>query len=508
MLSSSRRLLALDHFRTPYELSTSRASSRLEQLRCGDAGPLLLWPRTDLARADAVLAMLGEPSGSGLKIFARVVPDDVAERALAEWGGRWHRACGVFGTDGDRVGSLWRSDDGSVFLPFDPDEVCTNYRSERYNAITRRPGATDWRRLAVLTYYQSRRLLPRSTQIWLRRHYARLQARRQFPRWPLETGLHDFLDAIFSLVQSLAGEPVPRIAAWPGGKSWALVLTHDVETEVGLGALDRVLEIERSMGLRSAWYLVPRRYDISQDTVDALLADGFEVGVHGLYHDGRDLASMSLLRRRLPAMHEAAGRWRAVGFRAPATQRNWNLMAMLDFDYDTSYPDSDPFEPQSGGCCTWLPFFIGDVVELPMTMTQDHTLFTILRQSDERAWVEKAEKLRSHGGMVTLDTHPDYLIRDEILVAYRRFLESMLRFDDAWRALPREVSAWWRDRARLQLQRGADGWAVVGRRAQEARMEFVETNVGVLEMLGCGVKKGKASASGEAMGKAHEGEVN
>ena len=282
------------------------------------------------------------------------------------------------------------------------------------------------------------------------------------------------------------------------------MLTHDVETEVGLGALDRVLGLERSMELRSAWYFVPRRYDMSQDTVDALLADGFEVGVHGLYHDGRDLASESILRKRLPAMHEAAGRWRAVGFRAPATQRNWNLMAMLDFDYDTSYPDSDPFEPQSGGCCTWLPFFIGNVVELPMTMTQDHTLFTILRQSDEHAWVEKAELLRARGALVTLDTHPDYLIAGEILVAYRRFLESMLRYDDAWRALPREVSAWWRDRAGLEVQRDADGWGVVGHRAQEARMEFVETNVGVLEMLGCGVQQGKPSTSDEARGKASE----
>ena len=165
MLSSSRRLLALDHFRTPYDVSASGASSRLEWLRCGDGGPMLLWPRADLARAGAMMAMLGEPGGPGLRIFARVIPDDVAERALAEWGGNWNRASGVFRTDGERVASLWRSDDGSVFLPFDPDEVCTNYRSERYNAITRRPGARDWRRLAVLTYYHSRRLLPRSTQI-------------------------------------------------------------------------------------------------------------------------------------------------------------------------------------------------------------------------------------------------------------------------------------------------------------------------------------------------------
>ena len=122
-------------------------------------------------------------------------------------------------------------------------------------------------------------------------------------------------------------------------------------------------------------------------------------------------------------------------------------MPLLGFDYDSSYPDTDPFEPQGGGCCTWLPFFNQGMVELPLTMTQDHTLFVILRQPDERAWVEKAEFLRSRGGMALLDTHPDYLVDRDVLAAYARFLESFAQDDRAWKALPSEVSGWWRRRA-------------------------------------------------------------
>ena len=66
-------------------------------------------------------------------------------------------------------------------------------------------------------------------------------------------------------------------------------------------------------------------------------------------------------------------------------------MPLLGFDYDSSSPDTDPFEPQSGGCCSWWPFFNGKLVELPITLVQDHTLFVILRRPDEQLWVEKAE---------------------------------------------------------------------------------------------------------------------
>ena len=51
-------------------------------------------------------------------------------------------------------------------------------------------------------------------------------------------------------------------------------------------------------------------------------------------------------------MRAYAERWEAVGFRSPATHRDWELMPLLGVDYDSSSPDTDPFEPKSGGCCT------------------------------------------------------------------------------------------------------------------------------------------------------------
>jgi hypothetical protein len=315
--------------------------------------------------------------------------------------------------------------------------------------------------------------MPRSVQIWLRRRYAPIQARCTFPRWPVETGLHDFLEFLLRSVASVAGEPVPVIAPWPGEATWALVLTHDVETAAGLAAIEPVLELERSLGLRSSWNFVPRRdYEVSIELAHALEREGFEVGVHGLHHDGRDLESRETMEKRLPGMRRAAADWNASGFRSPATLRHWDLMPRLGFDYDSSYPDTDPFEPQGGGCCTWLPFFNQDMVELPLTMPQDHTLFTILRRRDEAAWIEKAEFLRSRGGMVLIDTHPDYLIDREAFDAYRRLLERFAGDPGMWNGLPRDVSGWWRRRADSRLERNGAGWELSGPAAEEARIEL------------------------------------
>jgi hypothetical protein len=479
LFHSSRRLLVLEHFGVPYEVVDShpcptRAVERVEAL--GDR-PALLWPSESVLQEPPQLGSLGLGTDREIPLFARMINDAQAQALLAEQGGSWVRTGAVLGPDGTDLASIWRGEDSSIFLPFDPDEVRLNYLSERYRFASRDPGKRDWHRLTVQSYYRVRPLLPRSVQIWLRRRYAPFQAHARFPRWPAETGLHDFMDFILGLAQSLAGEPVPTIAPWPNGSSWALVLTHDVESASGFAAMDRVMDLERSLGLRSSWNLVPRRdYEVAIERVDALVSDGFEVGVHGLYHDGRDLESMATLRERLPGMREAATRWRAVGFRSPATQRNWDLMPVLGFDYDGSFPDSDPFEPQGGGCCTWQPFFIHDTVELPLTMTQDHTLFVILRRSDEQLWVEKAEFLRRRAGLVLLDTHPDYLIDETVFRAYQRLLERYANDNDAWKALPAEVSNWWRRRAASRLERADGEWLVTGPAAQDARVEFVPSD--------------------------------
>jgi hypothetical protein len=237
---------------------------------------------------------------------------------------------------------------------------------------------------------------------------------------------------------------------------------HDVERARGYGFVEQLVSIEARYGLRSAWYFVPERdYRVDDELVTRLTEDGSEVCVHGLRHDGRDLQP-GVFEKRLPAMRSYAERWGSVGFRAPSTQRSPEAIAALGCDHDSSYSDVARFEPQGGGSCSWLPFFFDDVVELPITMPMDHTLFELLGHTDEKIWVEKADFLRSRGGMALMLTHPDYLQTETTRSAYEAFLAHVARDATAWHALPRDVSDWWRRRAASRLTREGDAWVVRG----------------------------------------------
>jgi hypothetical protein len=443
VFEASEPFVFFDYFRVPYRVEDGGSGSgRLGFVR-GARGSLV-WPREGLL----------PPAPHELRdipLYCRVLPDQTA----AAWlGAGWGRAEPLTGAEGPA--SIWRDGDGNVFLPFDPGEAIRSFWSESYQPAGGR------RQLATRAYYRLRPALPRRLQIWLRRRFSILQARRRFPRWPLETALQDLYCFLFDEVRALADEPVPSIAPWPNGATWTLVLTHDVETAAGYQSIHLLRDVELSAGFRSSWNLVPKRYEVDDEVVRELLNLGFEIGVHGLYHDGRDLESRATLEERLPEIRRHAERWHAIGFRAPATQRNWELMPLLGFEYDSSYPDTDPFEPQSGGCCSVLPYFNEGLLELPITLPQDHTLFVILGHTSEEIWLEKAAAIRAAGGMALLITHPDYMDDPAMVALYERFLVHFAADPTVWCALPREVSAWWRQRAASHLERAADGWTIVG----------------------------------------------
>lgn len=473
--AATRRLELAEHLRLPYAAEAGGESAPVWAEWIGLAGEgRVLWPRADELSGRPRLVTLEAIGQEGITVCARVLDDDHARALLAGTRGSWSPVVAVVAGEGERVGSIWREASGAVMLPFDPDEVLLNFWSERYVDHVVGNGRGLASRALLRTFYRVRGLLPRALQIWMRRRYARVQARTPFPRWPVETGLHDFLDLFLAILADATGRAVPYVSPWPDGHDWALVLTHDVETAAGLAAMDPVLTVEREFDYVSSWNFVPRRYDVSAETVRTLKLTGCEVGVHGLYHDGRDLSSLAGLRERLPAMHAAARDWEAVGFRSPASHRRWEWMPELGFDYDSSYPDTDPFEPMRGGCCSWWPFFNQDLVELPLSMPHDHTLFRILDHRDESMWVHKAELLRRRGGMALLVTHPDYLVDVYALEAYRRLLERYAGDGTAWKPLPAELATWWRQRAASHIVADGGGWTVDGPAGERGRILFVE----------------------------------
>jgi hypothetical protein len=231
----------------------------------------------------------------------------------------------------------------------------------------------------------------------------------------------------------------------------------------------RVIELERRYGFVSSWNFVAEWYPIPDGLFDEVRAAGCEIGLHGILHDGKLFSDRATFDANLPKIADYARRWDVAGFRSPATGRNAAWMHELPVEYDSSFPDSDPFEPQAGGCCSIMPFFFGDVVELPITLTQDHTVWEILRSPGNELWERKTEWLKANHGLVNIIVHPDYVVEQRRLDRYEAFLEYLAGHGDVWHALPRDAARWWREREALSI--GADG-AIAGRTSFDASIAY------------------------------------
>src|SRR5665213_496096 len=243
-------------------------------------------------------------------------------------------------------------------------------------------------------YYFLKPAIPWHARIAARRV---LGARRRAANrdvWPIDEG---------------AGSAPPGWPGWPDGRQFALVLTHDVEGVKGLRRVEQVMELERRLGFRSSFNLVPgEEYEVSDQLIGALDRSGFEVGVHGLEHDGKLYSSKASFARKTAKINAYLKRWGAQGFRSPLMQHRLGWLHRLNVEYDSSTFDTDPFEPEYDGVRTIFPFWVSGpdgtgFVELPYTMAQDFTLFVVLRETNIDIWKKKLDWIVQRGGMALLN---------------------------------------------------------------------------------------------------------
>jgi len=249
---------------------------------------------------------------------------------------------------------------------------------------------------------------------------------------------------------------------WPEKKKFALVLTHDVDTQRGHDLCYDLIELEEQLGYRSSYNFVPERYRVEPSLRKDIQKRGFEVGVHGLNHDGNLYRSRNEFSRRAAKINKYLKEWDAVGFRSPAMHHNLDWIHELDIQYDASTFDTDPFEPQSDGVGTIFPFWVNGTdpqngyVELPYTLAQDHLLFIIMRETNSDVWKQKLDWIAKHGGMALLNVHPDYMnfgdkkcsIEEypaQIYIDFLHFAKEKHK-GNFWHALPKEVAGFWHKR--------------------------------------------------------------
>jgi peptidoglycan/xylan/chitin deacetylase (PgdA/CDA1 family) len=336
-----------------------------------------------------------------------------------------------------------------VHVPFDLDEAYGYYVSERWRDHASQ-AALSAGQLSV--YYRIKRLFPRTWLLAARRLFMRWTGLPDFPRWPLDESVVQLLTLYALCLLAAAGQSeLEFVWFWPGAFRAALMLTHDVESAEGLRLAVEIADLEEARGFRSSFNIVGDEYPIDDGIVRELRERGFEIGLHGLHHDRSLFSSREEFERQLPQLVEAGRDLGAVGFRSPATHRVVDWLAELPVEYDGTMFHSDPYEPQPGGCCTLWPFRVGELVELPYTLPQDHTLFTLLRHRSAETWLRQVDAIEERFGLVHCLSHPDpgYLGDPAKRRLYAEFLDALAAKTTLWTALPREVAAWWRQREEL-----------------------------------------------------------
>jgi len=362
-------------------------------------------------------------------------------------------------------------------LPFDPAQVVNNMRYERYidQSSQRRWLEKAW---IKNIYYLLRPMFP----VPLRKHFQQLYLRGwetlPFPTWPVDYSVDRLFAKLLVLaIQTLHTDRIPFIWFWPDGHTACAIVTHDVETTAGRDFTDHLMDIDDAYGIKASFQIVPeKRYTVSPAYLDTMRERRFEINVQGLDHDGWLFRNEEEFRRSAQQINHYAKQFGALGFRSPIMYRNVDWFKYLCFSYDMSVPNVAHMEPQRGGCCTVMPYFLPDgMLELPLTMIQDYSLFHILKEYSLALWRQQIRIVLSGHGLMSFIIHPDYVMENRAQCVYKALLEEInrLRTDHGvWVALPREVDRWWRERSEMKLVADGAGWRIEGASSERARLAY------------------------------------
>ena len=290
-------------------------------------------------------------------------------------------------------------------------------------------------------YYTAKPLIPRGLQLSLRRTRIRMLRNKYRQTWPIYTP---------------GAKGIASGTQWPDGKRFALVLTHDVEGPTGRDRCKPLVQLEKDLGFRSAFYFVPERYSTRPELRDYITQQGFEVGVHGLYHDGKLYNNTAVFQQRVPTINDYLNDWKSCGFSSPCAHHNLAWTSELNVKYAVTTYDTDPFEPQGGGIGTVFPFRVHncqtgrDYIEIPYTLPQDFALYVLMKEKTIEIWKRKLDWIAQCGGMVHLKTHPDYMsfetettgVEEYPLSYYADFLRYVRQTYSVqyWHACPNELA--------------------------------------------------------------------
>ncbi len=329
-----------------------------------------------------------------------------------------------------------------TYFAFDPLRSLQCILTEAYRA-PRRP--------LISRFRANIHWLPGPVRLWLHSKLLRPQAPKgSFPNWPQEPAA-EALGWLLSVALRNESDPHPLRPwplTWPDGKSFALVVMHDLDTAASYASIRAVAQLESAYGVRSCFNVVARGYRHEKRLLFDLLDRGHEIGVHGDIHDNR-LAFLreSEIRKRLDSCIPFIREFQVEGFRSPSLLSSPRLDEVLQdyFKWSSSTIDTDlPVAARFGrGVATVFPFRKQRLLEIPQTLPLDDRSLLL-------AWhgcpfvdstVAKVEYVRSVGGVAVLGNHlePHLTGGRTLLSNYEKLLDVLVGQRDSWTALPRQL---------------------------------------------------------------------
>ena len=387
-------------------------------------------------------------------------------------------------------------DGNAVHLPFDLKEVVDNLRYELYSDET---ASSNKAGMMARAYYLARPFLPVSIRKHMQKWRLRDWERLPFPHWPVDRTVDQVFEQTMLLtLKAQSVDKIPFIWFWPEGATSCAIMTHDVETALGMRSCSYLMDMEDAHGIKGSFQIIPeQRYEVADDFLNSIRRRGFEVVIHDLNHDGRLFIDRDQFLERAQKINSYKQRFGASGFRAAVLYRKQLWFDALDFSYDMSVPNVAHLDPQRGGCCTVMPYFIGKILELPVTTTQDYTLFNILNDYSIDLWKRQIELIMENHGLISVIVHPDYVGGSKERTVYEALLAHLAdlrREKGIWIATPGEVDRWWRQRAEMKLVEDDLGWHIEGPGSERARVAYASQDDGRL-LYTCGSIQAELSQS-------------
>src|SRR5216684_8799358 len=373
--------------------------------------------------------------------------------------------------------------DGKLGLPFDPTEIVDNLRLERYTST--RQMESSFEHFLRRLYYRFRPVMNLSVRKQIQKFHARNWEKQSFPKWPVDTTVEDVCEKLLLMSMEAKGvKKVPFVWFWPDGASGCLAMSHDVETAAGRDYCAELMNVDDSFGIKAAFGIVPEgRYEVSSSFLKSMQDRGFELVIQDFNHDGRLFDNKEEFLRRAKIINRYGREYGAKGFRAAVLYRNPEWYDAFEFAFDMSIPNVAHLDPQHGGCCTVMPYFIGNVLELPVTTTQDYTLFHVLNELSIDLWKTQIDLILRKNGLMSFIVHPDYIIEPEKLSIYEALLACLRAFaekEPIWFALPCEVDSWWRARSKMSVVNDRGSWRIEGDETKRAVLAYAKVVDGKL----------------------------